>query len=63
MEVIDQLHAPPALTLGKTPITHWIGGCVGPTASLNAVEKRMESAVSSQYHVAILTAENKGSKV
>jgi hypothetical protein len=24
----------------RPPSTHWIGGCLGPTASLDAVEKR-----------------------
>jgi hypothetical protein len=39
MEVSGQLHAPAALPQGKEPGTHWIGGCVGPRASLDTVVK------------------------
>jgi hypothetical protein len=36
-----ELHAPAALPPGKEPTdTHWIGGWVGPRASLDDVEKR-----------------------
>jgi hypothetical protein len=36
-----QLHTSAALPPGKeTPGIHWIGGWVGPTASMNDVEKR-----------------------
>jgi hypothetical protein len=38
MEVSGQLHAPAALPQGKE--AHWIGGCVGPRAVLDAVVKR-----------------------
>jgi hypothetical protein len=41
MEVSGQLHVPVALPPGKEPPgTHWIGGWAGPTAVLDAVEKR-----------------------
>jgi hypothetical protein len=40
MEVSGQLHAPAALPPGKASETHWIGGCVGPRAVLDAVVKR-----------------------
>jgi len=40
MEVSGQLHAPAALPPGKEPVTHWIGGWVGPRAVLDAVVKR-----------------------
>jgi hypothetical protein len=36
MEVSGQLHPPAALPPG----THWIGGCVGARAGLDAVQKR-----------------------
>jgi hypothetical protein len=40
MGVSGQLHAPAALPPGKEPPrTHWIGGCVGPRAYLDDVEK------------------------
>jgi hypothetical protein len=39
MEVIGQLHAPFALPPRKARGTHWIGGWVGPRASLDDVEK------------------------
>jgi hypothetical protein len=40
MEVSDQLHAPAALPSTKEPVTHWIGGWVGPRAVLDTVVKR-----------------------
>jgi hypothetical protein len=40
MEVSGQLHAPAALPRRKNPGTYWIGGWVGPRASLDAVAKR-----------------------
>jgi hypothetical protein len=40
MDVSGQLHAPAALTHGKVPDTHFIGGWVGPRAVLYAVVKR-----------------------
>jgi hypothetical protein len=39
-EVSGQLHAPAALLPGKQPSTHWIGGWLGPRASLDDLEKR-----------------------
>jgi hypothetical protein len=40
MEVSGQLHAPTVLAPGEgTPGTHWIGGWVGSTSGLDAVEK------------------------
>jgi hypothetical protein len=41
MDVSGQLHVPAALPPG----THWIGGWVGPTAGLDAVEKRIISCL------------------
>jgi hypothetical protein len=43
MEVSRQLHAPPALSPGKAPGTHWIGGWVGPRAVLDAVVRKIPS--------------------
>jgi hypothetical protein len=41
MEVSGQLHAPATLLPGKSPPgTLWVGGWVGPRASLAAVKKR-----------------------
>jgi hypothetical protein len=41
MEVGGQIHTLATLTPGETaPSTHLIGGCVGPTASLDVVAKR-----------------------
>jgi len=38
MELSGQLQAPAALTSGNEhPVTHWIGGWVGPRAVLDAV--------------------------
>jgi hypothetical protein len=40
MEVSGQLHAPAALPPGERALgTHWIVGWVGPSVSLQAVEK------------------------
>jgi hypothetical protein len=33
-----QLHAPTALPWERRPVTHWIGGWVGPGDGLEAVE-------------------------
>jgi hypothetical protein len=38
MEMCDQLHAQVALSLGKSPSTHGIGGWVGPRTALDNVE-------------------------
>jgi hypothetical protein len=41
MEVSGQIHTPAALSPGEiAPGTLWIGGCEGPRAGLEAVEKR-----------------------
>jgi hypothetical protein len=40
MEVSGQLHTPTALLLGRSPGTYWVGGWMGPRASLDAVDKR-----------------------
>jgi hypothetical protein len=41
MEVSGQLHALAALPLGKEQlVSHWIGGWMGPRASLDMVAKR-----------------------
>jgi len=40
MDVSGQLHAPAALPPGKKHRTHYIGGWVGPRASLDTVSKR-----------------------
>jgi hypothetical protein len=41
LDGIGQLHAQAALhPRERTPGTHWIGGCVGPRAFLNAVVKK-----------------------
>jgi len=40
MDVDGQVHVPTALTPGKVPGTHWIGGWVGPRAGLDAVVRR-----------------------
>jgi hypothetical protein len=41
MEISGRHHASATLPPGKDPPgTHWVGGWVGPTASLNAVERR-----------------------
>jgi hypothetical protein len=41
MEATVQLHALAALPPRKEPpVTHWIGGSVGPRAGLDAVEKK-----------------------
>jgi hypothetical protein len=40
MEVNSQLHVPAALLRGKNIRTHWIGGWVGPRASLDVVEQK-----------------------
>jgi hypothetical protein len=42
MEVSGQLYAPAALLRGgRSVCTHWVGGCVGPRAILEAVVKRI----------------------
>jgi hypothetical protein len=40
LEESGQLQALAALTWGKSPQYHWIGGWVGPRAGLDSVEKR-----------------------
>jgi hypothetical protein len=40
MEVSGQLHALAALTPGRAPGTHWIGGWMGLKASLDVVGKK-----------------------
>jgi hypothetical protein len=40
MEVSGLLHASAALCPGKKPLAPWIGGWVGPRASLDVLEKR-----------------------
>ena len=35
VEVSEQLHAPLALPLGKNPVMHLTGGCVGPRADID----------------------------
>jgi hypothetical protein len=40
MKVSGELHAPVALPQEKAPGTHWIGGWVGASVVLDAVEKR-----------------------
>jgi len=48
MEVSGQLHAPAALLSGGIgPVTHWIGGWVGPRACMDAVAKRKSLIVFS----------------
>ena len=39
MQVRGEIHAPAALLLGKVHGNHMIGGCVGPRALLDHVEK------------------------
>jgi hypothetical protein len=43
MEVSSQLHAPAALTPGKSHCTHWIWDQIGHWAGSDAVEKRRTS--------------------
>jgi hypothetical protein len=43
LETSDQLHAPAALSQGKNPGSHWIGGWVGPRDGLDVLEKRIIS--------------------
>jgi len=38
--VSGQVHAPALYPRERAPFTRWIGGCVGPTAVLDAVMKR-----------------------
>jgi hypothetical protein len=43
LEVSGKLHAPSALPPGERALcTHWIGGSVGPRASLDAAEKILD---------------------
>ena len=44
MEVGDLRNFPSALSLGRRPGTHCIGGWVGPRAGLGGVEKRKSGA-------------------
>jgi hypothetical protein len=39
MEVGGQIHAPSALLTGNIPGAHNIGGCMGPRADLDDLEK------------------------
>ena len=39
MGVGFQRHAPAVLPPGKTPVTHYTGGCVGPWACLDGCGK------------------------
>jgi hypothetical protein len=49
MEKSDQLHSQAAVHLGKTvPSTHWTGGCVSPTASLDAAKKKSFAPVTAE---------------
>jgi len=58
MEVSGQLHAPVALPPGKEPpVTHWIGGCVGPRAGLDAVVKKkisLRSILMLPFHLILI---------
>jgi hypothetical protein len=61
MEVSGQLHTVGTVYPGKKPpVTHWIGGWVGPRASLDIVEKNLLPLhgivpwVSSRYPIALL---------
>jgi hypothetical protein len=53
--VRGQLHAPVALPREKAPGTRWIGGLVGPTASLDVVAmsalQNSEESCSSKYRI------------
>lgn len=40
MELCGKRHASAMLSLGKKPSTHCIGGSMGPSGSLDIVEKR-----------------------
>jgi hypothetical protein len=40
MDVSGQLHTAATVPLGKYPGTHWIGGWVDPTASLDVAEEK-----------------------
>jgi hypothetical protein len=40
MEMSGQLHASAVLFPGKRSGTHWLGGCVGPIAYLDILEKK-----------------------
>jgi hypothetical protein len=40
MEVSGQLHASNVVSPGKSPGTHGVGGCVGPVAYLDIMEKK-----------------------
>jgi hypothetical protein len=40
MKANGQLHAPAAFISEKGPGTYWLGGCIDPGVSLEAMEKR-----------------------
>jgi hypothetical protein len=40
MEVSGEIYTPEIYLGGRGPVTHYIGGRVGPTAGLDTVEKR-----------------------
>jgi hypothetical protein len=57
MRVDGQLHAQAALPPGKRPVTHCIGGWMGPRASLEGCEKsRPDSQLNHRYHLLRLIA-------
>jgi hypothetical protein len=46
MKVSDQLHALTALPVGlRATCNHWIGGWVGPRASLDAVDEQKKEPI------------------
>jgi hypothetical protein len=53
MRVGGQLHAPAALSPGKRPSTHFIGGLVGPRAGLINIQDgiKMLITVKPQFYV------------
>jgi hypothetical protein len=52
MEMNVQLHPPrPLYTRDKAPGTHWIGGWLGPRASLDAVAKRKIPSQERKYEI------------
>jgi hypothetical protein len=47
MRVGGQLHAPATLPPGKIPVTHFIGGWVGPRACLDGCRKSRPTGIRS----------------
>jgi len=45
MEASGQLHAPTTLTSGRGSQSHYTGSWVGPTASLDTLDKRKSLAL------------------